>query len=128
VSRSLFAVFSRPHGQPAKKGPYARLRLEGETARAEPDGPLIAEHQHHSWMVDGERFSRLELEGPVMVHFQRNDGSVSKSYGPFSVFSAVNGVAFKERSVFAFVDREMNDWYCHDDGHHWPLMVIEPAD
>lgn len=128
MSRSLVAVFSRPHGAPAKKGPYARLRLEGEVARVDPDGALVAEHQNHSWVVDGANFSRLDLEGPVVVRFQGSDGRASKTYGPFSAFSAVNGVAFKDGSVFAFVDREMKDWYCHDDGHHWPLMVIEPAD
>ncbi len=101
MARTLTAVFSRPRGKPRGVGPFGCLRLEGECMREAAGGPLIAEHWGHEWHVDGERFSRLDVEGPVNVHFV--DHSSSKTYGPFSSFSAVNGVAFRERSVFAFV-------------------------
>jgi hypothetical protein len=29
--------------------------------------------------------------------------------------------------VFAFVDRSIGDWYCHDDGRHWAVLVVTPA-
>lgn len=104
MQSSLVATFSRPYGQPTRKGPYPCLRFEGELVREGPGGPVVARHENHHWVVDGEVYSRLDFE-EVKVHFSRADA----------------------RSVFAFVDRSLGDWYCHDDGQHWPLMVVEPA-
>ncbi len=123
----MHVIFSRPRGEQKKKGPYECLRFEGELVRATRDGAVIARHVDHQWVVDGENFSRLDFEGRVKVQFCRVDKTVSQSYGPFESFSCVDGIAYRERSVFAFVDRSVGDWYCHDDGHHWPLMVVEPA-
>ncbi len=127
MQRSLVALFSRPHGQPIRKGPYAHVRFEGELLREAPGGAVIAQHGEHRWMVDGEAYSRLDFEEPVKVHFSRAESGDSRTYGPFRSFSCVDGIAYKEGSVFAFVDRGHADWYCHDDGQHWPLMVVEPA-
>lgn len=127
MSRSLIAIFSRPYGQPKKMGPYASLRLEGEAVRGGAGGPVIAVHRDHEWHADGEKFSRLDFEGRVKVYFDFVDGTISRKYGPFEAFSAVDGVAFRGRSVFAFVEPDIGQWYCHDDGRHWPLMVVEPA-
>lgn len=121
----LVAIFSRSFGKSKRKGPYASLRLEAEAVREIPDGPLVAVHVAHEWHVDGEKFWRLDFEPAVKVHFL--DDIKSKAYGPFDAFSAVNKVAFRERHVFAFVDADVGHWYCHDDGRHWPLMVIEAA-
>lgn len=122
----LVVVLSRPYGKPKRLGPYPKVRFDGERINDAPGSPTLAEHKNHEWIVEGERFSRLDFEGPVKVHFV--NGITSKTYGPFKQFSSVDGVAFQEGHVFAFVDRRASDWYCHDDGRHWPLMVVEPVE
>jgi hypothetical protein len=89
-------------------------------------GPVIAKHEDHAWMVEGERYMRLDCGCRVKIHFERVDGSVSKTYGPYESFSFVDGIAYADREVFAFADRTIVDWYCKQDEHHWPLMIIEP--
>ncbi len=127
MSTPLEVVFSRPEGAAKRKGPYARLRFEGELLRERPGGPVIAAHEQHQWQVDGERFLRLDCQCRLQVFFERVDGTRSKLYGPYDHISFVDGVAYANHEVFAFVDRSAVDWYCHDDGHHWPLMIVEAA-
>jgi hypothetical protein len=125
-SAIVYPTFSGPKGAAKKKGPHARIRLEGEVMREVPGGPVIAKHADHAWIVDGERYTRLDCDCRVKVHFERVDGTKSKKFGPFSNFSFVDGIAYADREVFAFADRAMVDWYCHADDHHWPLMIIDP--
>ena len=42
-------------------------------------------------------------------------------------FSFQDGVAFVEHRLFAVADRSIGDWYCHEQGQHWQIMVIRPA-
>jgi hypothetical protein len=127
MADSLGLTFSRGFGPPKCKGPYSRVRLEGEVMRAEAGGPIIARHIDHAWQVDGEPFTRLECDGRARMHFERIDGSRSQEYGPYGKVSFVDGVAYADHEIFAFADRSIVDWYCHNDGQHWPLMVIAPA-
>jgi hypothetical protein len=108
-------------------GPYSTLRLEGEVMREVAHGPVIARHEDHEWRVDGERYTRLDCGCRVNVHFERVDGTASRTYGPYESFSFVDGVGFGNHEVFAFADRSIVDWYCHADGRHWPLMIIVPV-
>lgn len=52
----------------------------------------------------------------------------TESYGPFASFSARDGITFADHEVFAFADRSIGDWYCHADGQHWAMLVVESAD
>jgi hypothetical protein len=42
-------------------------------------------------------------------------------------FSSVDGVAYIDRRILAFVDQERNDWYLKREGHHTPALVLEPV-
>jgi hypothetical protein len=42
--------------------------------------------------------------------------------------SFVDGVAYVEHQIFAFVDRSISDWYSHENEMHWPIMIVEPVD
>lgn len=110
-----------------KRGPFARLRFEGEVLREIMGGPIIAKHEDHQWVLNGDRYTRIDCDCRVMVHFERVDGSASRTYGPFESFSCSDGIAYTDRKLFAFVDRSIVDWYCHDNGRHWPLMIVVPA-
>lgn len=123
----MILTFSNSSGAPISKGPYSQVRLEGELMRAVVDGPVIARHEDHVWKVDGVEYSRCDCAKAAWVHFERIDGTKSKTYGPLDHLSFMDGVAFVDRQVFAFVDRGAVDWYCHDDGRHWPLMIVQPA-
>jgi len=119
--------FVRDTAPPKRKGPYSLLRFEGEIIRAEHGGPVIAKHEHHEWQVDGERYSRLMCNCRAVVHFERVDGSRSETFGPYECVTFIDGVAYVDHRIFAFVDRSIVDWYCHEDEKHWPLMIIRPA-
>ena len=127
MADALALVFSRPVGASVRKGPYAVIRLKAEVL-VDPDDAVVARHVDHHWQVDGQPYTRLDCDcGPgVDVHFERLDGTRSKTYGPIRTFSFVDGIAYMDRQVFAFADRSIVDWYCHDDGRHWPMMVIAP--
>jgi hypothetical protein len=122
----LTLKFATGSGTHVTRGPLAQIRLEGEVIRAEGGGPIIARHVDHAWLVDGVRYLRLDIDTDTTItaHFERIDGSLSKSYGPYETFSFVDGVAYANRAIFAFADRSIVDWYCHADGIHWPLLVI----
>jgi len=123
----LELTFLRDTAPPQRRGPYRALRFESEIIRGETGGPVIAKHDHHEWHVDGAPYSRLQIDCRACVHFERIDGTRSKRYGPYACVSFVDGIAYVEHQVFAFVDRSIRDWYSHENEQHWPLMIIEPA-
>ena len=127
MAKSLGLLFSNSHGPEKRKGPYPLVRFEGETMRAGPGGPIIARHVKHEWLVDGTEFTRLECDCIALLHFERVDGERSRTYGPYESVSFIDGVAYANREIFAFADRTIVDWYCHEDDQHWPLMILSPA-
>lgn len=128
MSGPIELTFLRDTAPPKRKGPYRVVRFEGEVIRAEPGGPAIANHDHHEWFADDAPYSRLQIDHRVTVCFARVDGARSMRYGPYGCLSFVNGVAYVEHQVFAFVDRSIRDWYSHENEMHWPIMIVEPAD
>lgn len=118
--------FSNPAGEGLTLGPYRRLRFEGEKLYAEPGEELVAEHIQHHWTTAGGDFSRLDFFGDgITVHFARRNGERSRSLGRFAHFSSINGVAYMDRRIVAFCDRDSGDWYSYDVGSHWQTMVVE---
>jgi len=128
MAASLELTFLRDTAPPKRKGPYRCVRLEGEVMRAEAGGPVIAKHERHEWQVDGAPYARLQCNCRATVHFERMDGVKSKKYGPYESVSFIDGVAYVDHRIFAFADRSIVDWYCHEDDKHWPLMIITPAE
>lgn len=113
-------TFESATGVSVGKGPYARLRFEGECVRAEPGGAVVAEHRSHRWVVDGDDFLRLDVDVPVRVG---GDGEA----GAEGHFSCVDGIAYVERNVYAVADRTRGDWYVLRDERHHPVLTLEPA-
>ena len=127
MADSLELTFLRHTGPARRLGPYRLLRLEGEVIRTESRGPAIARHEHDAWDVSGERFPRLQCDCRACIRFEDLDGTRSDWFGPYDCVTFVDGVAYANHEIFAFVDRSLGDWYCHEDEHHWPIMVISPA-
>ena len=109
------------------KGPYAALRFEGEVLREVAGGPVIARHAHHAWHADGATYVRLDCRARVQVHFEQADGSRSTMYGPYESVSFLNGIAYANHEIFAFVDRTVPDWYSHEEERHWAIMIVQAA-
>ena len=118
--------FSTASGASVMRDPLPQIRLEGEVIRAEGGGPVIARHVDHAWLVDGVRYLRLDIDSDATItaHFERVDGTLSNTYGPYETFTFVDGVSYANGEIFAFADRSIVDWYCHADGAHWPLLII----
>jgi hypothetical protein len=128
MANALLLTFADQAGRTATQGPFAEVFLVGETMRGAPGDPPFATHEEHHWcLAGGKRFFRAECPGPLIVRLRRLDGGASSSYGPFDSVSFVDGIAYADRGVFAFVDRSIGDWYCHEDGRHWAVMVLSPA-
>jgi hypothetical protein len=36
----------------------------------------------------------------------------------------VNGLAYGDDRVIAFMDYKVNEWLYYDSGYHWPVMVV----
>ena len=121
----MHLVFSYVH--PSKPshtlGPFPRIWLNVEGLRSEVDGPLRAAYRKHQWDVDGLSYFRLDCTSRVKLHFSR-PGEESRNYGQFERFSTVNGLAYGDDQVVAFLDYKKNEWLYYDSGYHWPVMVI----
>jgi len=62
----------------------------------------------------------------VSIHFERSERRSSR-YGPYERLSAVNGLAYGDDRVIAFLDGKLDEWLYYDSGYHWPMMVVTEA-
>jgi len=121
-------TFAGPSGTTLKRGPYRCFVLQGETLRERIGGEAIAVHEDHYWHVDGRTFTRIDCDCAIKLHLTRVDGKLSEDHGPYKSFSCLDGIAYVDHKVFAFADRSIGDWYCHADGRHWAIIVVEGVD
>lgn len=125
---NLVLTFVHPSKPPKTLGPFAAIRLDAESLRETDNGTPVALHRDHQWHVGGERYFRLDTTTRVHCHFERPTQNVtSRRFGPFEQFSAIDGIAYVDDRVFAFVDTKIGDWFCYDDGHHWAVLVVSDA-
>jgi hypothetical protein len=108
-------------------GPLGSFRLDGDALRRE-GGELVAKHERNSWRIQGEQYPRLECRGAVSIWFERpSTTEASRRFGPHDDLTIHDGVAYIGRHVFASLDEEARQWYSHEIGHHWKIMVVESA-
>ena len=120
---AILLTFTKATGGEIKKGPFASVRFEGERIVDGETGEAIAAHLPHGWTVDGEAYLRLDVSQPVSVTWTGYGGGA----GTNGHLSCVNGVAYIDRRILGFVDRERNDWYLLREGRHQPFFAISPA-
>lgn len=128
----LVLSFVHPTKPARSVGPFNSVRLDGDGIRELGNGGLVAYHRERLWEVEGEKYFRLDATSRVRVHFERSRPdpharSRSRDFGPFERFSAVDGIAYTDNQVFAFVDSKVGDWFCYDDGRHWAVMIVTDA-
>jgi hypothetical protein len=121
----MHLVFSYVH--PTKPsctlGPVRSIWLNIQGMRSEENGPIRAAYQEHQWRVEGEQYFRLDCTAKVQIHFTA-DGKSSAQYGPYQRFSAVNGLAYGDDRVIAFLDYKRDQWLFYDTGYHWTEMIV----
>jgi len=108
-------------------GPFRRISLSFNGMRGDADDSLLAPYRNHQWHVEELDYFRLDCTSQVSVHFERLRER-SGRYGPFERFSAVNGLAYGDDRVIAFLDLKVDEWLYYDSGYHWPLMVVSDMD
>jgi hypothetical protein len=121
----LYLVFARPSASPKTVGPLPSFLIEGRKILS-PDGSVVAVHRNHRWELQGIGFSRLDCEARILVSFA-NGREASRPLGAYAHFSCVDGIAYCDHHVFAFVDEKADAWYCYDDGRHWRTLSVTPA-
>ena len=94
--------------------------------RADSDTALLAMYHHHQWNIEGSEYYRVDCTDRVDIHFERSRERSSK-YGPFDRFSAVNGLAYGDNKVVAFLDAKISEWLYYDSGYHWPTLIVTDA-
>jgi hypothetical protein len=120
-------VFKERDGASGGERTVARLHFRAAELREGRDGPLIARHVGHAWVVSGAEYLRLDCEGPVRVRFADEQGASSAQYGPYSHFSSVNGIVFADHLVLAHLDTKSERWYVISDGGEWAAFSVDPA-
>lgn len=110
-------------------GPFHAVRLDATGLRDAANDELIAVHHEHQWEVQGVRYYRLDSTSRVRIQFEGSARGLpqSRQFGPYARFSAVDGIAYVDDRVFAYVDAPSPDWFCYEDGHHWRAMVVTDA-
>jgi hypothetical protein len=125
---NLILSFVHATRPPKSVGPFSVIRLDTE-ALFDSSENVIARNRDHQWEIGRERYFRLDATAKVRIHFERgmNESrqmSKSRDFGPFRLFSAVDGIAYTDGRVFAFADAKVGNWFCYDDGRRWALMVV----
>ena len=125
---ALNLIFSYIHPTQASVtlGPFDSIWLRADGMRTEAKGSPRAPYRDHQWDVDGHSYFRLDCTSRVAVHFER-EGQRSGNYGPYERFSAVNGLAYGDDRVIAFMDYKSDQWLYLDSSHRWPVMVVSEA-
>lgn len=130
---NLVVSFIHPRKAARTLGPFAAVRIDAETLREASSGAILAHHRDHQWEIGGERYFRLDSTSAVKIHFERvsrrgaTSDESSRRYGPYQQFSSVDGIAYVDGRVFAFIDGKVGDWFSYDDGRHWSVMVVSDA-
>jgi hypothetical protein len=125
---SLKLVFAEAGPGPTLElGPFREIRIDGEALRAERDGPVLAQHGAHAWIVQGRQFFRLDCPSPVRLHFENERGERSAVSGPFVHFSCADGIAYGEGAIYGNIDLESKLWYSHRERRHWRHLVVTSA-
>jgi hypothetical protein len=120
---TISLIFSKTMGEETTKGPYSSVRFEGDRILDGASGGLIATHLPHGWRVDGDDYLRLDATAPVSVVWEGYAGAPSTT----GHFSSINGVAYIDRRILGFMDRERNDWYLVREGRHQSAFTVQPA-
>lgn len=125
---SLKIVFAESGpGPTVELGPFTQVWIDGETLRERLDGPVLAKHSAHSWVVQARPLFRLDCESPVKLHFSGEKGETSELWGPFLHFSCADGIAYGDGRIYGNVDLESRLWYGHIDRRYWRHLVVTSA-
>lgn len=65
----------------------------------------------------------VDCTAKVSVYFERGTER-STAYGPYTRFSMVDGLAYGDNHVIAFMDYKTKEWLYYDTGYRWPVMVV----
>ena len=124
MTMALLLIFTKTTGEQVSKGPFSFVRFEGERIFDGESGQVIGVHSVDGWALDGEHYLRLDISGPVAVTWKGHRGDAATT----GHFSCVNGVAYIDRRILGFVDRERDDWYLLRQGKHQSALMLNRAE
>jgi hypothetical protein len=105
-------------------GPVPGVRIEGNTLRHAHSGAVLAECDHHHWVIGGKTFVRADCAGPVTIDLEGCEAP--NRLGPFQHFSLSDGMAYVDRAVLAQLNAA-NRWYVERVGTECPrLLLLQP--
>jgi hypothetical protein len=102
------------------------IRIEGEALKDRSTGALIAQNVSNEWKLGGKEYFRLDVEGPVRLHFESAGGHTG-AYGPFRHFSCADGIAYVDHQFFASLAHTTKMWHCIDSKEDWRAFEVTPA-
>jgi hypothetical protein len=117
----LYLKFFAPGRDPVTVGPMGFFRIARGSLLAGNSGEAIAHYQAFAWILDGERFPRVEVEGLLQADFEDDRGAAGPSLGPALGLRFLNGHSFVGRLELAKLDQAL-DW--HHDGQPWAALRV----
>ena len=119
----LVFSFVHPTKPSCTLGPFDTIWLNIDGMRTDIDGAVVAPYREHQWCVEEEKYFRLDCTAKVRMDLKRGTER-SPWQGMFQRFSAVNGLAYGDDRVVAYLDYKKNEWLHYDTGYHWPVMAV----
>ena len=117
----LYLKFFAPGREPVTVGPMGYFRVAHGSMRAGNRGEAIARFEGFAWILDGERFPRVEVEGLLQAEFEDDRGIPGASLGPATGLRFLNAYSFVGSIKIAKLDDSMS-W--EHDGRPWAAMRV----
>ena len=118
----LYLKFFAPGRAPVTVGPMGHFRIARGSLRAGNQGEAIARYEGFAWILDGERFPRVEVEGLLQADFEDERGAAGPSLGPAQGLRLLNASSFVGNLRIAKLDEGSLDW--HHDGQRWSSLRV----
>ena len=118
----LYLKFFAPGREPVTVGPMSYFRIARGSLRAGNQGEAIARYAGFAWILDGERFPRVEVEGLLQADFEDDRGDAGPSLGPATGLRFLNASGFVGSIRIARLDEGSLDW--HHDGQTWSALRV----
>jgi hypothetical protein len=106
-------------------GPNHVLKLEGPALKLGRKAQVAGEHLREGWCIADRMMTRLQVNGPLIVHFEDGEDQ-SEPFGPYDFVLIVNDHVFAAAGLVACYSHESRSWLVPDQRDQgWRTMVCE---
>ena len=123
----LIDEYANKHPVP-NTGP--QIRIERGVLHLTPNHDPVV-YDGSLWRNDTVRFVALRIDASAVFHFENDQGTTSKRFGPYSPTMLVNGsIRFgngDSHAHTAWLDRDKMMWRDKESDALWPIIVLSQS-